>query len=81
LCHYYFGGREVFATVDNDEKRAAFLMENFGISSSRIFNSSSTAFASELMLLTNGYDIDVILNSLMRIFLMRLDALLLPVEI
>ncbi len=33
------------------------------------------------MLLTNGYDIDVILNSLMRIFLMRLDALLLPVEI
>lgn len=50
-------------TVGNDEKRD-FLMDKFGIPSSNIFNSRSTIFASELMEVTNGYGVDVILNSL-----------------
>ena len=40
LCQYL--GAEIFATVSNDEKRT-FLIENFGIPSSNIFNSRSTA--------------------------------------
>ena len=61
LCQYL--GAEIFATVSNDEKRT-FLIENFGIPSSNIFNSRSTAFASELMQVTNGSGVNVILNSL-----------------
>ncbi|KAI9676001.1 MAG: Type I Iterative PKS [Caeruleum heppii] len=61
LCHYI--GAEVYATVGNDEKRK-FLTETFGIPASNIFNSRSTAFASEIMRVTNGEGVDVILNSL-----------------
>lgn len=61
LCQYL--GAEVFVTVGNDEKRT-FLKDNFGIPSSHIFNSRSTVFASELMQATQGYGVDVILNSL-----------------
>ena len=39
-------------------------MENFGIPAANIFNSRSTVFAAELMRATNGYGVDVILNSL-----------------
>ncbi|KAL3424012.1 beta-ketoacyl synthase domain-containing protein [Phlyctema vagabunda] len=61
LCHYI--GAEVFATVGTDEKRK-FLTEVFGIRPDHIFNSRTTAFASELMQVTGGHGVDVILNSL-----------------
>ena len=61
LCQHV--GAEVFATVGNDTKRQ-FLTDNFGIPSSRIYNSRSTAFAPKLMEDTGGYGVDIILNSL-----------------
>lgn len=39
-------------------------MENFGIPAANIFDSRSTTFAAELMRATDGYGVDVILNSL-----------------
>ena len=61
LCHYL--GAEVFATVGTQEKRE-FLMRTFGLPADHIFSSRSTAFAPELMRLTKGKGVDVILNSL-----------------
>ena len=61
LCQFI--GAEIYATVGNDEKRR-FLTSTFGIHSSKIFTSRSTAFASELMKATNGEGVDVIINSL-----------------
>jgi NADPH:quinone reductase-like Zn-dependent oxidoreductase len=61
LCRHI--GAEVYATAGNDEKRN-FLIEKFGIPPSNIFNSRSTAFASELMRATNNEGVDVIINSL-----------------
>ena len=49
--------------MGNDEKRT-FLTENFGIPARNIFDSRSITFAAELMRATNGYGVDVILNSL-----------------
>ena len=49
--------------MGNDEKRD-FLVDNFGIPASNIFNSRSTTFAAELMRVTDNYGVDVILNSL-----------------
>ena len=53
----------VFATVGNDKKRT-FLTENFGVPAANIFNSRSITFAADLMCATNGYGVDVVLNSL-----------------
>ncbi|KAL8895775.1 MAG: hypothetical protein Q9192_003453 [Flavoplaca navasiana] len=53
----------VFATVGSTKKRD-FLVDAFGIPTASIFNSRSTTFANELMRATNGYGVDVILNSL-----------------
>ena len=61
LCQFI--GAEIYATVGNDEKRR-FLINAFGIHSSRIFTSRSTVFATELMEATNGEGVDVIINSL-----------------
>ena len=61
LCQYI--GAEIYATVGNDEKRR-FLVDSFGIPSSRIFTSRSTEFATELLQATNGEGVDVIINSL-----------------
>ncbi|MCJ1391686.1 hypothetical protein MMC18_004551 [Xylographa bjoerkii] len=61
ICQHI--GAEIFASVGTDEKRA-FLIEKFGIPSTHIFNSRTTAFAPELMRLTNGEGVNVILNSL-----------------
>lgn len=49
--------------MGTDEKKE-FLMKNFGIPSSNIFNSRSKNFGSQLMEATKGYGVDVILNSL-----------------
>ncbi|KAL8912790.1 MAG: hypothetical protein Q9171_002248 [Xanthocarpia ochracea] len=54
---------EVFATVGNEKKRS-FLVEKLGIPAANIFSSRSTTFTAELMCATDGYGVDVILNSL-----------------
>jgi acyl transferase domain-containing protein/NADPH:quinone reductase-like Zn-dependent oxidoreductase len=56
-------GAEIFATVGSDEKKR-FLVEHYGISEDHVFNSRSSAFADGILQMTNGYGIDVILNSL-----------------
>jgi NADPH:quinone reductase-like Zn-dependent oxidoreductase len=61
LCKYI--GAEIYATVGTQEKRD-FLQNNFGIPSERIFSSRSTDFVPQLMAMTEGKGVDVILNSL-----------------
>lgn len=61
LCQFI--GAEIYATVGNDEKRT-YLINAFGIQSSKIFTSRSTLFAAQLMEATNGEGVDVIINSL-----------------
>ncbi|OTB08290.1 hypothetical protein M426DRAFT_52354 [Hypoxylon sp. CI-4A] len=56
-------GAEVFATVGQDAKKN-FLMENFGITADHIFNSRNPEFEAEIMEQTDGYGVDIILNSL-----------------
>jgi NADPH:quinone reductase-like Zn-dependent oxidoreductase/SAM-dependent methyltransferase len=56
-------GAEVFATVGFDDKKK-FLMEKFGIPDDHIFYSRNTSFAPGIMRVTNGYGVDVVLNSL-----------------
>lgn len=56
-------GAEVFATVGSDEKRQ-FLTDTFGIPSDHIFSSKNTSFAQGILRVTNGYGIDVVMNSL-----------------
>jgi len=62
LCQYI--GAEVFATAGTHEKRA-FLSAEYGIPAHHIYSSCIKAFASEIMRLTQGHGVDVILNSLM----------------
>lgn len=54
---------EIFATVGTQEKRD-FLTQTFGIPPDRIFSSRNTDFAQEILRVTNGRGVDVILNSL-----------------
>ncbi|KAI3391508.1 hypothetical protein diail_7206 [Diaporthe ilicicola] len=61
ICHAI--GAEVFATVGQDAKKQ-FLMEEFGIPENNIFNSRTTEFEAQLMKRTDGYGVDIILNSL-----------------
>ncbi|KAJ5238512.1 polyketide synthase [Penicillium chermesinum] len=61
ICQHI--GAEVFASVGNQEKRD-FLTEKFNIPADHIFSSRDISFASELMRVTDGYGVDVILNSL-----------------
>ncbi|KAI1340369.1 hypothetical protein F5Y15DRAFT_423306 [Xylariaceae sp. FL0016] len=56
-------GAEVFATVGNEDKRQ-FLVEKFGIPEDHIFYSRDTSFAQGIMRITDGYGVDVVLNSL-----------------
>ncbi|KAH9904190.1 hypothetical protein F4778DRAFT_734349 [Xylariomycetidae sp. FL2044] len=56
-------GAEVFATVGFEAKKKH-LIDNFGIPSSRIFYSRDTSFARGIRSATNGYGVDVVLNSL-----------------
>ncbi|TGJ81386.1 hypothetical protein E0Z10_g7369 [Xylaria hypoxylon] len=56
-------GAEIFATVGFDEKKK-FLVEEFGIPDDHIFYSRNTSFAQGIMRITNGYGVDVVLNSL-----------------
>lgn len=61
ICQYI--GAEIFVTVGTKKKRQ-FIKDTFRIPDDHIFNSRTTAFAPEIMRLTEGYGIDVILNSL-----------------
>ncbi|KAL6817692.1 reducing type I polyketide synthase [Trichoderma camerunense] len=54
---------EIYATVGNEEKRA-YLREQYGIPDERIFSSRHAGFGQQIMKLTNGSGVDVILNSL-----------------
>ncbi|KAL7624922.1 hypothetical protein AAE478_004136 [Parahypoxylon ruwenzoriense] len=56
-------GAEIFATVGFEEKKKH-LVNNFGIPSDHIFYSRNTSFAQGIKRVTNGYGVDVVLNSL-----------------
>lgn len=58
-------GAEIFATVGTPAKRE-FLKREYGLDDSHIFSSRDTSFAAGIMAATNGYGIDVSLNSLVR---------------
>ncbi|OQD86541.1 hypothetical protein PENANT_c007G06237 [Penicillium antarcticum] len=56
-------GAEIFATVGSEEK-VQYLIEHFGISRNRIFNSRSAEFLPAILRETNGRGVDLVLNSL-----------------
>lgn len=56
-------GAEVFVTVGTAEKRE-FLKSTFGIPDERIFNSHNTEFGEQILTVTDGRGMDVVLNSL-----------------
>ncbi|KAI9367806.1 hypothetical protein BJX61DRAFT_268487 [Aspergillus egyptiacus] len=56
-------GAEIFATVGSDSKRDL-LHTRYGIPHDHIFSSRNTAFYSGIKLMTGGYGVDVVLNSL-----------------
>ncbi len=55
-------GAEIYATVGSDEKRA--YIEGLGVNPAHIMNSRTLEFADQLMKLTDGEGVDIILNSL-----------------
>lgn len=55
-------GAEIFATVSGAEKRA--YIESLGVKPENIMNSRTLDFYDEVMALTNGEGVDVVLNSL-----------------
>ncbi|KAK4203182.1 polyketide synthase [Triangularia verruculosa] len=56
-------GAEVFATVGYDHKKQL-LMDQYGVPADHIFYSRDTSFARGVMRVTDGYGVDVVLNSL-----------------
>lgn len=56
-------GAEVFATVGYDHKKQL-LIDEYGVPADHIFYSRDTSFARGVMRATNGYGVDVVLNSL-----------------
>ncbi|KAI1458682.1 hypothetical protein F4805DRAFT_456394 [Annulohypoxylon moriforme] len=56
-------GTEIYATVGS-EKKVKYLMDNFGIPRSHIFNSRDASFAEGIMRETDGRGVDIVLNSL-----------------
>ncbi|GFF97772.1 lovastatin nonaketide synthase [Aspergillus udagawae] len=56
-------GAEVFATAGNEAKRE-FLQRRFGLAAGHIYSSRTTAFAGRIKQVTDGYGVDVVLNSL-----------------
>ena len=56
-------GAEIFATVGLPEKKDL-LKEHFGIPEDHIFYSRNTSFSRGILRMTNGYGVDVVLNSL-----------------
>ncbi|KAK3356488.1 reducing type I polyketide synthase [Lasiosphaeria hispida] len=58
-----YAGAEIFVTVGTQEKRD-FLKNTFGIPDDHIFSSRNTEFAGQILKITQGAGVDVILNSL-----------------
>ncbi|PVI00072.1 polyketide synthase PksD [Periconia macrospinosa] len=56
-------GAEVYATVGYDHKKQL-LIDDYGIPSSHIFYSRDLSFADGVMRMTEGYGVDMVLNSL-----------------
>lgn len=56
-------GAEIFSTVGSEDKKRL-LMDRFTIPDNHIFYSRNTSFAKGIKRVTNGYGVDVILNSL-----------------
>ena len=56
-------GAEVYVTTGTD-KKVEFLASELGVPRERILNSRDDSFASDIMRLTNGTGVDVVLNSL-----------------
>ncbi len=56
-------GAQIFATVGYDDKKE-FLVTKFGIDPENIFYSRDTSFAEGIMRVTEGYGVDVVVNSL-----------------
>ncbi|RDA95780.1 hypothetical protein CP533_5176 [Ophiocordyceps camponoti-saundersi (nom. inval.)] len=54
---------EIYVTVGSEEK-VQFLMDNFGIARTNIFNSRSNSFLSDIMRATDNRGVDLVLNSL-----------------
>ncbi|KAF2109985.1 polyketide synthase [Lophiotrema nucula] len=61
ICHYL--GAEIYATVGNASKRQ-FLTQTYGIPEERILSSRSPDFEHDLMNMTGGRGVAVVLNSL-----------------
>lgn len=61
-------GAEVFVTVGTDEKRQ-FMQQHYGIPPDHIFSSRDTSFVANIMEMTQGQGVDVVLNSLAGILL------------
>jgi NADPH:quinone reductase-like Zn-dependent oxidoreductase/surfactin synthase thioesterase subunit/NADP-dependent 3-hydroxy acid dehydrogenase YdfG/aryl carrier-like protein len=55
-------GAEIFATVGSQEKKA--YIESLGVPADRILNSRTLDFADQLLELTGGEGVDIVLNSL-----------------
>ncbi|GAP90164.1 putative acyl transferase acyl hydrolase lysophospholipase [Rosellinia necatrix] len=58
-----YAGADIFVTVGTPEKRR-FLQDTFGIKDDRMFNSRNVDFASQIMAITDGQGVDIVLNSL-----------------
>jgi NADPH:quinone reductase-like Zn-dependent oxidoreductase len=56
-------GAEIYVTTGTD-KKVEFLVSELGVPRERIFNSHDDSFASDIMRVTNGAGVDVVLNSL-----------------
>ena len=56
-------GAEIYVTCGSDAK-VELLVNEFGISRDHIFSSRTTAFRDRINTITNGYGVDVVLNSL-----------------
>nr|ALQ32752.1 putative polyketide synthase [Fusarium anthophilum] len=56
-------GLEIYTTVGNEEK-VQYLVDNFGLPRSRIFNSRDASFLYDIRAATEGHGVDLVLNSL-----------------
>ena len=61
VCLHY--NCRIFVTVGTEEKKR-FLIETYGLKEERIFNSRDTQFKYEIMSLTDGQGVNIVLNSL-----------------
>ena len=59
----FYSRLQIYVTAGSEEKRK-FLIETYGIPTTHVFSSRSTAFSPMLMTVTHGKGVDVILNSL-----------------